>query len=202
MLVFAIILAFIFPKTNIVQYDLQISAGLFILLYILKRYILKGSSYSRLAESVVFTLIVLGIVNSTGGLSSPFFFLVYFLLFSLSLILEPVISITTTLALIVFYLFSLPQGVDLKSLLPIISMAFLTPFAMYLGQEKIRNDQLKAKTEHLEENTLLFLSLMLKNHLHNIKDAADNFMGDHELGAIRKSVSRMEKLIEKYEKEV
>jgi len=200
-LIFTIVLTFILPKTNFAQYDLQISAGLFIFLYLTKKFILSKNIYSRLIESVVFTLIIMGIINSTGGLSSPFFFLVYFLLFSLSIILEPIISITTTVTLIIFYLLNLPANQNFKTLMPIISLAFITPFAMFLGQEKINGDKLKAKGEKTKEETFLFLSLLLKNHLKNIKEAAQNFVGDHQLETIKKSAARMEKLIEKFEEE-
>ncbi|MBI5123230.1 hypothetical protein HZA75_05215 [Candidatus Roizmanbacteria bacterium] len=199
-LVFAIVLTFIFPKTNLANYDLQISAGLFIVLYSVKRFIVTKDIYSRLIESVVFTLIIMGIVNSTGGLISPFFFLVYFLLFSLSLILEPIISITTTVTLIIFFLLNLPANQDFKTLLPIISLAFITPFAMFMGQEYLEIQKSKSKIQNLQKDTFLFLSLLLKNHLKNIKEALENFVGDHELGIIKKSVQRMEKLIEKFEK--
>lgn len=199
-LIFAIVLGFVYPRTSLSQYDLQISAGLFIVLYVIKKYVVKNGSSSRLLESVVFTLIILGIINTTGGLTSPFFFLIYFLLFSLSLLLEPVISIITTLALIIFFLLGLPPNQDFKTLLPIISLGFITPFAMYMGQETVRIRQLAKKNEKLEGDTFLFMSLMIKNHLKTIKEAVDNFMGDHELGIIKKSVSRLEKLIEKYEK--
>ena len=73
-LILAVALTFIFPKTNLAQYNLQISAGLFILLYLTKNFIVSKNIYSRLIESVIFTLVIMGIVNSTGGLNSPFFF--------------------------------------------------------------------------------------------------------------------------------
>src|SRR3989338_10741849 len=171
-LVFAIVLTFIFPKTNLVNYDLQITALLFIILYSVKRFIVSKNIYSRLIESVGFTLIIMGIVNSTGGLTSPFFFLIYFLLFSLTLILEPIISITTTITLIIFFLLSLPASQDFRTLMPIISLAFITPFAMFMGSEKIKNEKLKVKSEKTKEETFLFLSLLIKNHLKNIREAA------------------------------
>lgn len=198
-LIFTIVLTFILPKTNLAQYDLQISAGLFIFLYLTKNFLLSKNVYSRLIESVVFTLIIMGIVNSTGGISSPFFFLIHFLLFSLSIILEPIISITTTVTLIIFFLLNLPPNQGLNTLMPIISLAFITPFAMFLGQKKIESEKLKAKSEKTKEDTFLFLSLLLKNHLNNIKEAAQNFVGDHQLDIIKKSAQRMEKLIEKFE---
>ena len=198
-LIFAIVLTFIFPKTNLAQYDLQISAGLFIILYLTKKIFISKNIYSRLIESVIFTLVIMGIINVTGGLDSPFFFLIYFLLFSLSIILEPIVSITTTATLIVFFLLNLPQNQNFKTLIPIISLAFITPFAMFLGQEKMNNEKLRMKNEKNKEETFLFLSLLLKNHLKNIRDAAQNFVGDHQLEIIKKSAQRMEKMIEKFE---
>lgn len=200
-LIIAIVLAFILPKTSLANYDLQMVALLFIVLYLSKKFFIGGGSSSRLIESVVFTIIVISIINTTGGVSSPFFFLVYFLLFSLSLLLEPLISTTTTVALIIFYLFSLPQNQDLKTLLPIFSLAFITPFALFLGQEHKKSEKLKFKNQKIKEDSLLFISLLLKNHLKNIKEAAENFVGDNQLDSIKKSASRMEKLIDKYEKQ-
>ena len=146
-LILAVALTFIFPKTNLAQYNIQISAGLFILLYLTKNFIVSKNIYSRLIESVIFTLVIMGIVNSTGGLNSPFFFLIHFLLFSLSIILEPIIPITTTVTLIIFFLLNLPQSQNFNTLMPIISLAFITPFAMFLGQEKIEGEKLKIKSK-------------------------------------------------------
>ena len=199
-LIATIAVSFLFPKTSLAQYDLIISAGLFIVLFLVKKIISVNHPRSRLIESVIFTFVVLTIVNTTGGITSPFFFLLFFLIFSLSLLLEPVISVVSTLALIIFFILFLPEGQSFKSLLPIISLAFLTPFALFLGEEYIEIKKSKIKNQKLQENTFLFLSLILKNHLKNIKQALENYMGDHELEIIKKTVNRMEKLIEKFEK--
>lgn len=199
-LIITIIIAFAIPQTNLANYDLQIGAVLFIILFMAKKFFIPRSSRSRLLESIVFSLIILLTINTTGGTNSPFFFLLYFLLFSLSLLLEPIISLTTTGALIIFFLLNLPPHQDLKHLLPIISLAFLTPFAMLLGQEYIENEKLKVKTQKEKENTFLFLSLMVKNHLKSIKQAVENFLGDHQLHQIKHHVKEAEKLIDKFEK--
>ncbi len=198
-LILTIGLAFLFPKTVLANYDLQVSAVLFLILFVL-RHFFKDTPLFNLLQSVIFTFIIVLIVLSTGAASSPFFFLLFFLLFSLALILEPVISISTTLALVIFFLLSLPEGQSLQSLLPILSLAFLTPFALFMGEEHLRVQASKRKYQKLEENTFLFLSLMLKNHMKNIKQAVENFMGDHDLETIRKNNEKMEQLIEKFEK--
>ncbi|PIV09140.1 hypothetical protein COS31_02960 [Candidatus Roizmanbacteria bacterium CG02_land_8_20_14_3_00_36_15] len=199
-LIITIALSFIVPRTNLAKYDLQIAAFLFIVFFISKKIFAPSSSRSRLIESVVFSLVILLIINTTGSINSPFFFLIYFLLFSLALLLEPIISFTSTIALIIFFLLTLPADQGLKQLVPIISLAFLTPFAMFMGQEYLQSEKLKVKSEELQEETFLFLSLMLKNHLKNIKKAVENFIGDHQLSEIRKHAQKMEKLIEEFEK--
>ncbi len=203
-IIITIALSFLFSKSNLAQYDLQISALLFIILFIGKK--LVGNSKSRFLESIIFTLIVLIIVNSTGGVNSPFFFLIYFLFFSLSLLLESIISVIATLTLVIFFLLTTPPNQELISLLPILSLAFLTPFAMLVGEEhkknlefKIQNSKLTNALINTKEETFLFLSLMLKNHLKSIKYAIENFMGDHELHEIKKHSREIEKLIEKFE---
>ncbi|MCS6956297.1 MAG: hypothetical protein NZM02_00415 [Patescibacteria group bacterium] len=198
-LIFSIFLASVFPKTNLANYEVQIIAFLFIILYLVKKFIKYENSKTRLTESVIFTLIVVGIIFSTGATQSPFFFLIYFLLFSLSLLLEPIISITSTIALIIFFILNLPENQDLKNLLPILSLAFITPFSLFLGKEYQENQRLKLKNQKIQEDSFLFISLLVKNHLKNIKEAVENFLGDHELSIIKKSVNRIEKLIEKYE---
>lgn len=203
-LILTIAFSFALVKTPFYQYDLQITALIFIIYFLLKKslsqYQITNIKY-RLFDSVIFTLIILNIVNSTGATRSSLFFLNYFLIFALSLILEPIISITTTLTLVIFYLLSLPANQSLKELLPVFSLPFLTPFALFLGQEHVKNEKLKLKNQKLQEENFLFLSLVIKKHLQNIKEAVSNFMGDHELNIIRKNISRMEKLIGKYEKQ-
>lgn len=205
-LISALGLSFLFARSPLAAYDLQFAAALFIVFFIVRHWLSKQTQTTRLLESVIFTLIVASVVNSTGGSSSPFFFLLYFLLFSLSLLLEPVISITVSLAAIIFLLLALPPNQDLKNLLPVFSLAFLTPFALLLGQTYLKEEEDRKNAERLKNSltdnkkeTFLFLSLMLKNHIRSIKQTIENFMGDKELHTIKKHTSEMEKLIEKFE---
>ncbi len=198
-LIFTTGLAFIYGKSDLAQYDLQVSAFLFIVFFITRHFI--PASRSRTIESVIFTFVITSIIISTGATESPFYFLIYFLLFSLSLMLEPVISITTTVGFIIFFLLTLPQNQDFSGLMPILSLAFLTPFALLLGQEFAKNRKLKDKSAADQKDTLLFLSLVMKNHLKAIRESVLNFMGDHNLHEISHHTREMEKLIEKYEKE-
>lgn len=200
LLIICIGLAFIFPQTALAAYDIEIAAFLFVLLFVARKLSLF-SRKTRLFESAIFTLVILGIINTTGGMQSPFFFLVHFLLFSITLLLEPVIPIIVTLTLMVFFIFTVHGQVTLIQLLPIFSLALMTPFALILGNEYEETKRLKKSISSQTENTYLFLSLMLKNHLKEIQNSIDNFVGDHELSSIKRQVRNMEKLIDMFEKE-
>jgi hypothetical protein len=204
-MVLVIGVSFLFPKTVFAEYDMQISALLFLMFFIVRKFF-GDRLRSRLLEAVVFAFVILMTINSTGGVSSPFFFLLYFLLFSVSLLLEPAIAITSTLALIVFFILALPPNQSWQTMLPIFSLAFLTPFALFMGQEyaeiqreKKKTLQLKEALANSEEQTDLFLSLMVKNHLKSIRYHLDNFMGDHDLHSLKKHVRNLENQIEKFE---
>ena len=201
LLIIASLLTFVFPKTPLVRYDIETAGLIFILFFGLRRFLpSRFFSTRKILESIGMTLIILIMVNSSGGTGSPYFFLVYFLLFSVSLLLEPVVSLSLSLSLVIMYLFTLPPAQSISALAPIFSLAFLSPFSLFLGQEYIKNEQLKKKNQQLQADTFLFLSLIIKNHLRSIKYALENFMGDHELQHIRKHTKEIEKLIDTFEK--
>lgn len=199
LVVLALMLSFLFSKSALAGYDLHVSAFVFVVLYIAKKTLL-ASTHHRTADAIAFSFIVSTIVNTTGGLTSPYFFLLYFLLFALALFLEPAASMVITTTLILFFLTTMPQLQSLDQFLPLLSLALLTPFAMYLGQEYMKEQALRTSLNQTKQDTALFLSLVLKNHVHAIIESIDNFVGDQQLDSIRKNAKRMENLIEEYEK--
>ncbi|MFZ2026575.1 MAG: hypothetical protein WAV30_04790 [Microgenomates group bacterium] len=198
-LIVCIVVSFIFPQTTLAAYNIELAALLLVIFFIARRFSFF-SRRTRLFESVIFTLIVLGTVNTTGGLQSPFFFLVDFLLFALALLLEPIIPIIVTLVLMLFFLVGAEQT-SFNQLLPIFSLALMTPFAMILGNEYEETKQLKKTISSQTENTFLFMSLMLKNHLKEMSTLIDNFRGEHELNSLRRHITNVERLIDMFEKQ-
>lgn len=205
-LIAAVFIAFLFPKSRLADYEIEIIAALFILFYIKKRFLPKiQGSYrgeSRLLESVVFTLVILIVINTTGGVSSTYFFLIYFLLFSLSMILEPLISLIVSLSLVIFFVMDTAQYAGINHYITILSLVFLTPFAIFLGKEYLESEKFRMQSSKLRGDVLLFLSLPIKTQISNIKHAAENFSGQKELNEIKKSTKRAEELIDKFEKEI
>lgn len=187
--------SFVLFEGPLQQYDLQIIALVFVSYVLLKKTTYFAAAF-RLADALAATLIIGLVVNSTGGLSSPFFFLYYFLIFALSLLLEPVISLTTTLILVFLYLLTTPEHKNLVDYLPLFSLPFLTPLALFLGEQY----RLAAYGREKMKDNQFFLALVVRKQINRLKELSENFLGDHELTEIKKTVDTMEKSLDQYEK--
>lgn len=124
-------------------------------------------------DLTLLTSMILLLVTETAGLTSPFFFLLYFLLFGVSMLYEIEATLVLTGVLILFFLF-LP-GTDLGDiahLSELLALIMITPLAIIFGhQYETVLEEKKARAvlaKHLgkqETDTLLFLSLNLKSTL-------------------------------------
>lgn len=175
------------------QHDLELTALLFAIYIIVKRLARPGSHI--VVDSVLFTMIIMNIVLTSGGLQSPFFFLVYFLLFALALMLEPVVSLTTTLTIVALFIPDVPVNFSYSQLLPLISLPFLVPFAVFLGSAYRARDIAEAQRGMTEQDALLFVSTVVREHVRAIQTAEEN----NDMKAVRASASRLQKLLDTFE---
>jgi len=171
-------------------YNLQLVAAL-IILYFLKNLKIKrpSSTINKLTDAVILTIIVLLLVFSTGGLSSPLFFLFYFLLFGISFLFEPLLSIAYSFVLIIFLTIQLNSPQDL---LKVFSLVFVAPLALFFGQQYLQNlvSQKRIKVfqkkwlgnekslESEETKSLLWLSLNFHRALAEILEITAQLLSD------------------------
>jgi hypothetical protein len=210
-LIVTVFVSFILSKTLPVEYDLQLTALLFIIYFIVRRF----SKNAEVLTSTTFTLIIMNVILTSGGAHSPYFFLLYFLLFALALMLEPIVSITTSFAIMLLFIFDMPPNQPFEQLVPLMSLPFLTPFALFLGDEyrknlrqkrrigllQLKDSLLEDELRDKQEDAYIFLTVVVKSHLDSLREMAENFTGDHELESIRRTIRRMEHLIDKYTNE-
>lgn len=104
----------------------------------------------RILESIVSTVSVILIVSGTGNLTSPLFFLNFFLLFELSLLLEPIIPLFLSFLLIIFYIFTSTTGDSLDSFLVLLSFPVMTPLALFFGNFYLKNKRQKIELARLQ----------------------------------------------------
>ena len=145
---------------NLSYYSLQLT-GILLLTLIITHHTIKPASF-KLVESTVSTMAVLLVTEATGGISSPLFFLTFFLLFELSLLLEPIIPLFLSGAFILFYLFTAPQSLSGLSWLELLAFPVMTPLAIWFGNmyQKSQNQRkeirgLERKVEELTEELVM-----------------------------------------------
>ncbi len=172
-------------------YTLQLIAVL-IIIYLLKNLFSRNANlkHSRnILNSLILTTIVLVLVFSTGGLNSSFFFLLYFLLFNISFLFEPSLTMSFSFILVVFLATHFQFSQDLIKL---ASLIFAAPLALFFGQQYLKNlaaqERIKIfkrkwlenekALESEETNILLWLSLNLRNSIAEILEITANLLAD------------------------
>lgn len=226
-LIAAVILAFFWTSNpRLSLYTLQLTA-VFVLFFFLNQFIARRrrKKINLAIDAVIFTMVVLLLVTSTGGLTSPLFFLIYFLMFGLGLLFEPPITLSLTLAMIIFFLLTPTKEEPLTEILQLFSLLLITPLALFFGnlylkvladEEKIKI--LKEESEIMEEqikkeetDVLLWASLELKRGLSEILEATSDLLADlahltlrqkEKLSKIRQTTSNLLKTGQKLKEEV
>lgn len=164
-------------------YTLQLVAVL-ILLYLGSHWLRshRPKWFHRSTITIDITLItsmILLLVTETGTLTSPFFFLCYFLLFGVAMLYEIEATLALTGVLIIFFMFIPGTNLsDLAHLSELIALIMITPLAIFTGHQyesSLTEKQARIMlSKHLakdESDMLLFLSLNLKKTLLSALDS-------------------------------
>jgi len=187
-LIAAVVLAYIWTThPELSYYTLQLTA-VFILFFFLNQFISRRrrQRVNLTIDAVIFTMVILLLVSSTGGLTSPLFFLIYFLMFGLALLFEP------------------------TEILQLFSLLLITPLALFFGrqylqllesEEKIKileeeSQILEGEIEKEETDTLLWTTLELKKDLADILDRVSTLLADVGHLTVRQK-ENLEKIREK-----
>lgn len=169
-------------------FNLQ-ATGLLILFYFITRLITgqkRGAGNSL--DAIIFTTITFLIVTTTGGVHSPVFFLLYFLLFALSLLFEPVQAIILSLLLIALFGYDLSLNFDNLALINLTTLFLTTPIAVIFGRKYLqtledlgRIKQLNQVISEEETDTLLWLSTKAKPTLISLLDTTSQIISSNLL---------------------
>lgn len=129
--------------------------------------------YKKTFSIHLIALLVNLIVFATSGLNSPFFFLIYFLLFVIAF-QNPA---TTTLSYSLFLVLILSQSLNSPiSAISLCSLLLITPLAWFIGKqflEKTKDEEIIAADE---TDVLLWHSLKLKTGLCQIIDSSSELL--------------------------
>lgn len=199
----SVILTFLWLNNpTLSHYNLQIT-GLLVLFYFVTRFLIKQSQkLTILLDALIFTVLTLLLVLSTGGASSPVFFLLYFLLFAISLLFEPLQSILITLLLTVFFVIGAWPHFDNQQLINLATLVLITPMAIILGKKYLETLESLGKIQILkniiakeETDSLLWISTQAKPSLvSTINSVSDLIMYFNSIGSKMVPTHLLEKL--------
>lgn len=186
----AVLLTFVWTSNPTLNaYSLQLIAILIIFYFLNRSLTQKRFDLAIGFDGLILALVTLLLVSQTGGLESPLFFLLYILLFGLSLLFDPIIILIFAIALVLLFL---NQAINLFSLLEMIGLLLITPVALFFGrqylkvleeEEKIKilakeQKKLAGEVSQQEKDTLLWLSLTFREHVSQILDTSSNMLAD------------------------
>lgn len=223
-LIFSVGLTYLWTQnSSLNSFNLQ-AVGLLILFYFGSK-LLSGKRQRVLAilDAVIFTSLILFLVLSSGGVHSSVFFLLYFLLFGLSLLFEPLQAILLSLLLIILFSLEVSFQFDEPAVINLITLLFITPLASLFGRKYLQAQQDSGKIMILdkiiseeETDTLLWLSTKAKPTLVNLLDTTSLIISSNllpfrlqerlkslhgDLISLHESADDLEKDIEKHEQE-
>lgn len=169
---------YLFLTSSLAPYSLQL-VGLLILVFAMTHWHRNKSHAPGRNRSTIpldlslLSAAVLLLVSETGALSSPFIFLLYFLLFAVAMLYEIEATLVLTASLVLYFV--LYPTTDLSSLAhlgELFGLLIITPLALFTGHEyekylqlKLQNDTLANSLAEAEQDTLIFLSTNLKSTL-------------------------------------
>jgi len=133
-------LSYFIAKTPLAEYSLQIS-GLLVALYMLISFLIRKkflTAGSRVVFDIfIFSFAVSFLLFTTGGFTSPIFFLTYFLLFGMALLSAPVTSVVAALVFAILFVLT-PRSDFWTEILQIVSLIAIAPISIMFGKQYIQ----------------------------------------------------------------
>lgn len=208
----SVVVTFVWTRSPELSYfNLQLVA--FLLVVFFAKNLFFKNLQSKTVDVLILTLIVLLLVFSTGGAGSPLFFLLYFLLFGLSFLFEPSITVIFSVILLIFLA---PFVSTITEAASVFSLILITPLALFFGQQYLKNLSAQKRIkiyqdrwlenekslENEESNVLLWLSTAFKPSMIEILDKTSQLLsGIGNLTASQKSyLKRIRRLAQRISK--
>jgi len=151
------IVIFVFINSPLSEFTVPV-LGLLVVCYLLISSRKRGKGFISMGGEgpwgvfVLNTLVFL-LIFSTQGIKSPLFFLLYFLVFGIAFVFEPITIIVFVLGSL-FLLFPQSQASDTtNNLLKLASLLLISPLAFFFGSEYKKSNKDDETIEALKERT-------------------------------------------------
>lgn len=138
------------PSLNI--YNLQVTGALTLFYFAFKKFSrVSDHKTSDIASTVILTSICLLLIFSTGGVISPLFFLLDFLLITLALLFEPKQAIVAAMLLASLFLWQNLTSLTTEKIINLLSLLLMTPVAIIFSKNYLENLKNQGRIRVLEE---------------------------------------------------
>jgi len=192
LLLFSFVLVFIWQQTPLSSYTLPI-IGFLVVVFIVSSFATsKGGKQISLGGPLgmfILNTVILLFVFSTGGLSSGFFFLLYFVVFALVFVFEPHTIIAFTIGIVLVFIPDAIKGDVVGNFIRLGSIILISPLAFFFGREYKKSgedvEEIKEKTEATAEK---------------IESEVEDVLEEEKPKLKKKDVKKLEEVIEETEK--
>lgn len=151
LLSFTIIFIFGWTQSPVLRlYNLQLTGAL-ILLYFVTQSIFRRTTRPFFFATIVLISIILLLIFSTGGINSPIFFTLFFLLFAIALLLTPNQAAIASVLLVSIFLWQNYQHLTSTAIIDLISLAMMTPLAIVFSKSYLKYLQSEGKITLIKE---------------------------------------------------
>ncbi len=181
------------------DYTIQ-ALGFLVFIYLITSARKKNFTLSNVGEGTIgiciVTAIILLLIFSTGRLSSPLFFLLYFLNFGIAFVFEPPAVFVFTLGCFLIFLPDTLKDNITDNLLRTGSLFLISPIAYFFGKEYRDRDKEEKKMDELKQES----QVAADNISHEISDVLSkekNVLQADDIDKLNDTLEQTESLREK-----
>ena len=192
LLLFSFALVFIWQQTPLSSYTLPIIGFLAVVFIISSFATSKGGKQISLGGPLgifILNTVILLFVFSTGGLSSGFFFLLYFVVFALVFVFEPYTIIAFTIGIVLVFIPDAIRDDVVGNFIRLGSIVLISPLAFFFGKEYKKSGE---DIEKIKEKT--------RETAEKIESEVEDVLEVEKPKLKKKDVEKLEEVIEETEK--
>lgn len=131
--------------------NLQLTGALVLLYFAFKLFFRHTTHRSFFPDTLILISICLLLIFSTGGLTSPLFFVLDFLLFAVALLLSPFHAGVASAQLVTILVYQNIQSLTSTGIIDLLSLVLITPLAIVFSRVYLKNLVAEGKISVLRE---------------------------------------------------
>lgn len=192
-------LVFIWEQSPLADFTVQ-GLALLVLFYLVITIIRKKRNpklemFGSTSDIFILTTAILLLINITGNLYSPLFFLLYFLGFGITFIFEPISVFLFTIGTVLIFLPQALKNNAIESYIRLGSIVLISPLAYFFGQEYNERIKQEQKTKEMDERLKETANVIAKD-IEILLTKEEQFMKDEDVEKINEILEETEELRE------